>query len=103
MQTPQKPLPIVRDLQGNVITPVDLPSPTTVRWTPNKKCIVVRAVRGGLATLESILDRYNMTEREFLIWEQGLKDDGITGLKVTHYQDRRLAKRWAALTKPEEK
>jgi hypothetical protein len=88
-----KPLPVIRDLQGNVITPVDLPDPATVRWTPNKKCIVVRAVRGGLITIEEVLSRYGMREREFLIWEKGLKEDGISGLKVTHYQRRRKAKK----------
>lgn len=88
-----EPLPTVTDLQGNVITPVDLPSPATVRWTPNKKAIVVRAVRGGLISLQEALDRYGMIEREFLIWEQGLKDDGVGGLKVTHYQRRRKAKK----------
>jgi len=93
MQPPQKSLPIVRDLQGNVITPVDLPSPATVRWTPNKKAIVVRAVRGGLVPLQEALDRYGMREREFLIWEHGLKDDGVVGLKVTHFQRRRRAKK----------
>lgn len=83
---------VVRDLQGNIIAPYDLPPAGTVRWTPNRKAIVVRAVRGGLVSIQEILDRYHMTEREFLIWESGLKDDGITGLKVTHFQRRRRAK-----------
>ena len=92
MKNPQ-PLPTVRDLRGNVITPNDLPSPTTVRWTFNKKAIVVCAVRGGLVTLEHVLDRFHMTEKEFSIWEEGLKNDGSQGLKVTHFQRRRRAKR----------
>lgn len=88
-----RPLPVIYDLKGNVITPVDLPDPATIRWTPHKKAIVVRVVRGGLVTLEEVLDRYGMKEREFLIWEQGLKDDGQVGLKVTHYQRRRKARK----------
>lgn len=87
-----KPLPVVRDLQGNIIAPYNLPPPNTVHWTANRKAIVVRAVRGNLVPLEEVLDRYHMTEREFLIWEHGLKDDGSTGLKVTHYQKRRRAR-----------
>ena len=86
-------LPTTRDLRGNVITFMDLPSPETVRWTANKKFIVVRAVRGNLISLEDALKRYHMTEREFLIWEQGLKDDGVTGLMVTRFQRRRRAKK----------
>lgn len=91
-------LPIVRDLQGNVITPVDLPPSDTKRWVANRKAIVVRAVRGGLISLEEALNRYGMKEREFLIWEQGLKDDGQVGLKVTHYQRRRKARKLSEAT-----
>ena len=84
--------PVIMDLQGNVIAPYDLPVPSNVHWTPNRKAIIVRAVRGGMFTLEELLNRYHMTEKEFLIWEQGLKDDGERGLKVTHFQRRRRAK-----------
>lgn len=82
-------LPTTRDLRGNVITVQDLPPGDTKRWTPNKKAIVVRAVRNGLLPLEAVLERYHMTEKEFLMWEQGLKSSGVDGLKVTHYQSRR--------------
>jgi hypothetical protein len=91
MQIPKRP--VIKDLQGNVITLPDLPSPDTVRWTANRKATVVRAVRGGLVPLQEMLDRYHMTEKEFLIWEHGLQDDGATGLKVTHFQKRRLARK----------
>ncbi|HVX90938.1 MAG TPA: DUF1153 domain-containing protein [Candidatus Paceibacterota bacterium] len=81
-------LPTARDLNGNVITVADLPKPNTRRWTANRKAIVISAVRNGVITLEQVLARYSMTEREFRIWEQGFKSDGATGLKVTHYQRR---------------
>ena len=83
------PIPIIRDLQGNVITLPDLPKSTTKRWTPNRKAIVVRAVAGGLISLEEALVRYSLTENEFNFWKRGLKEDGITGLKITHFQKRR--------------
>lgn len=83
--------PVIKDLQGNIIAPYDLPAVDTVRWTPNLKAIVVRAVHGSMITLEEALNRYHMTEKEFLIWEQGLKDEGKHGLKVTHFQRRRRA------------
>ncbi|MEK7068254.1 MAG: DUF1153 domain-containing protein [Patescibacteria group bacterium] len=84
-----KPLPTVQDLRGNVITPQDLPPPDTIRWTPNKKAIVIRAGRGGLVGLEEVLERYHMTEREFHLWEDGFNDHGEVGLRVTQYQRRR--------------
>lgn len=98
---------VVRDLAGDVISPINLPPPGYSRWTPNKKAIVVRAVRAGLVTLQSVLDRYQMTEQEFSIWEHGLYDDGATGLKITKYQKRRrkgqrvlvkIKKKWVDLS-----
>ncbi|KND50372.1 MAG: hypothetical protein AB202_01810 [Parcubacteria bacterium C7867-007] len=81
--------PVARDLHGLPITVDDLPSPDTRRWVPNRKAIVVNAVRGGLISLEEVLIRYNMTEREFRIWEQGLEDAGAEGLKTTKFQKRK--------------
>jgi len=80
---------IIKDLKGNIITPFDLPRADTPRWTANRKAIVVRAVRGGLIPLQEVLDRYHMTEKEFGIWEEGLQDDGASGLMSTHFQTRR--------------
>ena len=54
MQIPKRP--VIKDLQGNVITLPDLPPPNTVRWTANRKATVVRAVRGGLVPLQEMLD-----------------------------------------------
>jgi hypothetical protein len=84
----QKILP-PRDLQGNVIAPYDLPPAGFVRWTPNRKAIVVRAVRSGLISLSDVFNRYHMTEQEFKIWEEGLAHHKEGGLKVTTYQARR--------------
>lgn len=86
-------LPIIKDLYGNVITPMDLPSDHTGYWRANRKAIVVRAVIGGLITLEEALERYHLTEKEFSIWEQGFKDGGATGLMVTHYQKLRMSRK----------
>lgn len=82
-------LPVTRDLQDNVITVHDLPSPDTVRWTINKKAIVVRAVTHRLVSLEVVLARYHMTEGEFNAWKSGLASDGPQGLKSTKRQELR--------------
>ncbi len=72
-----------------LITIDTLPSPDTKRWVPSRKAIVVNAVLGGLISLEAVLDRYRMTEREFRIWEHGLEDAGTQGLRITKYQQRK--------------
>lgn len=80
---------IVKKLNTRSITMDDLPSPDTKRWVPNRKAIVVIAVRSGLISLEAVLNRYRMTEREFQIWEHGLNDAGTEGLKTTKFQKRK--------------
>jgi hypothetical protein len=87
--TPLKPLPIVRDLQGNVITKADLPSPKTRRWVNSRKAILVRAVQGDIITREELLELYNMEDREFAIWEREFAQYGAEGLKQTKMQKRR--------------
>ena len=82
-------LPTTTDLHGNVITSNDLPPPNTTRWTANKKAIMVRAVVNDLVTLDEVLERYSMTEREFKFWVEGLAKYGKTGLKITYFQKRK--------------
>jgi len=88
-----KPLCITRDLKGNVITLLDLPEPTTRRWTPNKKAIVVRAVDSRIISLQEALTRYNLTESEFNFWRSGLEEFGVAGLKLTYFQKRKVTGR----------
>lgn len=83
-------IPITRDLRGNVVSSIhDLPPADTIRWTPNKKATVVKAVIAGIVSLQEVLGRYHMTGTEFEIWKEGLQTDGADGLKTTHYQRRR--------------
>src|SRR5665213_264878 len=57
--------PVFRDLRGlRIISIEDLPNPG-VRWTPDRKALIVNAVRKGVVPLQDVLNRYNMTEREF--------------------------------------
>lgn len=84
-----KALPVVRDLQGNVITVRDLPPPSTKRWVTNRKAILVRAVQGGLITREEVLATYQMEDRELAIWEKEFAAYGAEGLKITKTQKRR--------------
>lgn len=85
-------IPTIFDLQGNVITIADLPKPNGVRWTANKKTIVVRAVQANLIQLEEVLKLYNMNENEFNFWVTSLASLGQNGLKVTHFQKNKRKK-----------
>ena len=82
---------VIKDLRGDIIAPYDLPSPDTRRWTAQKKSVVVLAVQGGMCSLQDALDRYHMTEAEFRIWEEEIKE-GLNGLQITKHQQRRKEK-----------
>ena len=83
-------LPITHDLKGDVITPQNLPPKGAQRWTANKKAILVRAVEHGLVSLKQVLEDYQMTEQEFLLWKKGLPE-GKSGLQLTHFQKKRVS------------
>ena len=70
---------------GSVLTRGDLPPPNAKRWLPPRKAIIVCAVRGGLITLEELVDRYGITQEEFLSWERLLDEHGLSGLCLTRW------------------
>jgi hypothetical protein len=74
----------VPGLSGSVLTMDDLPPPNAKRWLPPRKATIVCAVRGGLITLEELVDRYGITHEEFLSWERLLDEHGLLGLRTTH-------------------
>jgi hypothetical protein len=63
-----------------VIAP--LPPPNTVRWVARRKAAVVAAVRAGKITLEEACRYYQLSEEEFLRWQQAFYAHGIRGLRV---------------------
>ena len=50
---------------------------------------VVAAVRGGLITLEEALERYSLTNDEFLSWQRSIERHGMAGLRTTRLQQYR--------------
>ena len=68
---------------GSVLTMGDLPPPNVKRWIAHRKAIIVCAVRGGLITLEEVVDRYGITQEEFLSWERLLDEHGLLGPHAT--------------------
>jgi hypothetical protein len=75
--------------EGTPLTLADLPKPDTVRWVIRRKAEVVAAVRGGLLTLDSALDRYGLSSEEFMAWQRSIESHGIAGLRTTRVQQYR--------------
>jgi DNA-binding winged helix-turn-helix (wHTH) protein len=59
--------PIVRDLNGELITPNMLPS-MGMRWTPRRREIAALALRSGLITIDQARARWCMTIDELREW-----------------------------------
>ncbi|MGJ5619020.1 DUF1153 domain-containing protein, partial [Sulfitobacter sp. MF3-043] len=51
---------------GTVMSRSDLPNTTTRRWVASRKAAVVRGVVYGLITQAEALERYQISEDEFL-------------------------------------
>ncbi len=81
---------------GSVLTMDDLPPPNAKRWLPPRKATIVCAVRGGLITLDELVDRYGITQKEFLSWERLLDEHGLPGLCTTHRPEHRKQARTPA-------
>ena len=74
---------------GAPLTIRDLPPPNTGRWVIRRKAEVVAAVRGGLISLEEALERYSLTNDEFLSWQRSIDRHGMAGLRTTRLQQYR--------------
>ena len=71
------------------MTFAQLPPPSNRYWLPMRKAEVVAAVKGGLLTIDEVLERYNMTLEEFATWERAVERFGLNGLRTTrtaHYR-----------------
>ena len=71
---------------GSSLSRADLPPPDIRRWVASRKAVVVKAVIYGLIPQSEALDRYSLSEEEFLIWRTAVERHGDQGLKVTAIQ-----------------
>lgn len=71
---------------GTILTRADLPPADTRRWVASRKAVVVRAVRHGLISREQALERYDLSEEEFALWQAAVEKHGEKALKVTAIQ-----------------
>ncbi len=71
---------------GSILSRADLPLTTTRRWVASRKAVVVKAVLYGLITQSEALERYDLSEEEFLLWVQAVENHGEKALRVTSLQ-----------------
>jgi hypothetical protein len=71
---------------GTQMSRADLPPHGTTRWVARRKEAVVRGVQSGLMSLEEAIERYDLSEEEFLEWQAGMSAHGTDGLKTTLLQ-----------------
>ena len=65
------------------------PPPNVKRWTPHRKAAVLTAVRSGTIIVEEACRRYEISEEEFLAWQQAFETHGPPGLRTTRIQQYR--------------
>lgn len=71
---------------GTVLSRADLPPRDTRRWVASRKAVLVKAVAYGLIPLKEVLETYNLSEEEFTLWSEAVKNHGEAALKVTALQ-----------------
>jgi hypothetical protein len=81
----------------SVLTTADLPPQETKRWVPQRKAVVVAAVRVGLLSLEEACSRYSLTVDEFRSWQKSIDQYGLGGLRISRIQRYRPGHRRRAL------
>jgi len=71
---------------GSILTRADLPPVDTRRWVASRKAVVVKAVIYGLIPEAEALERYALSEEEFVLWRQAVETHGEKALRVTTLQ-----------------
>lgn len=71
---------------GRQMTRADLPPTGTTRWVARRKAAVVVGVESGLISMKEAIDRYHLSEEEYLSWAQMAAMHGTDGLKTTRLQ-----------------
>lgn len=71
---------------GSVMSIADLPPIGTQRWVASRKAAVVRGVVYGLLSKDDALERYKLSEDEFIEWVRAVSTHGEAALKATIVQ-----------------
>ena len=71
---------------GSKMTQADLPAAGTRRWVASRKAAVVRGVVYGLISKDEALERYSLSDDEFIEWVRAVSTHGEGGLKAKMVQ-----------------
>ena len=71
---------------GSILSRADLPPADTSRWVASRKAVVVKAVLYGLIAQAEALERYSLSEEEFVLWRDAVEKHGEKALRVTSIQ-----------------
>ena len=71
---------------GSTMSRGDLPKAETRRWVASRKAAVVRGVVYGLLSQKEALERYQISEEEFMEWVRAVSEHGEDALKATATQ-----------------
>ena len=71
---------------GSTLSRADLPPAQTRRWVASRKAVVVKAVIYGLISQDEAMERYALSEEEFVLWRQAVETHGEKALRVTTLQ-----------------
>ena len=75
-----------RDEAANILE--QLPKSYRARWSPERKAAVVQAVQGGVMRFEDAQERYRLSRREYLTWEDAFGKGGVTGANARNREAR---------------
>jgi len=78
---------------------LQLPAPSTPRWTVRHKAALLEALRRGALTLEEASHRYALSLEELRTWERDFERFGVHGLRATRLQIYRAVKGSPSLKK----
>ncbi len=71
---------------GSTFSQGDLPDSETRRWVASRKAAVVRGVAYGLLTQAEALERYQISNEEFMEWVRAVSEHGEAALRATALQ-----------------
>lgn len=83
----RNPLAKITGPDGQELTITDLPPRDTARWVPRRKMIVVKAVQGGLISLDDACSRYRLSIEEYLSWQRLLERFEAPAARMPYYQE----------------
>jgi Protein of unknown function (DUF1153) len=79
------PLPFIKNHNGDIITVNDLPNfEKNVRWTAEKKALIIEIVKKNILSEEEVLKKYFLTKEEFNCWKKRYKEGGTRKLQMKH-------------------